>query len=65
MIRHVAAVAVALCLSSSPVSANHEPQATALTVKTLANVHKSQPPPARRRDAPGGTVPEITRNLGS
>ena len=68
MIRHVAAVAVALCLSSSPVSAQTaEPQAiTALTVKTPANVHKS---PTTASPIVGtasrGAVLEVTRNLGS
>jgi hypothetical protein len=67
MTRHIAAVAVALCLSSSPVSAQiAEPQTLALTVKTPANVHKS---PTTASPVIGkasrGTVLEITRNLGS
>jgi len=67
MIRHIAAVAVALCLSSSPVSAQSiEPQSTALTVKTSADVHKS-PTTASPvvGKAPVGAVLDITRNLGS
>lgn len=71
MTRHILAVAVALCLSSSPVSAQSTapaaaPQAVALTVKTTANVHKSATTASQIVGvARVGTVLEITRNLGS
>ncbi len=67
MTRHIAAVAVALCLSSSPVSAQTpEPQTTVLTVKSSASLHKSPTTAsATVGTAPSGTLLEVRRNLGS
>lgn len=68
MIRHVSAVAIALCLSAPWLSAQTTgPQSTELTVKTAsANVHKSPSigSPIIGK-AQSGTVLEIRRNLGS
>ena len=68
MIRHVSAVAVMLCLSTTSLLAQTAaPQNTELTVKTAsANVHKfaSIGSPVIGK-VPRGTVLEITRNLGS
>jgi len=67
MKRHAAAIAVALCLSVTRVSAQTtEPQSTALTVKTAASIHKSPTvASAVVGTAPRGTVLEVKRNLGS
>jgi hypothetical protein len=68
MIRHVSAVAIALCLSASSVSAQTTgPQSTELTVKTAsADVHKfagiASPIIGQVQR---GAVLRITRNLGS
>ena len=68
MSRQVSAVAIALCLSASSLSAQTTgPQRSELTVKTAsADVHKfaSIGSPIIGK-AQGGTVLEITRNLGS
>ena len=68
MTRHVLAVTVALCLSTSTVSAQATaPQVAQLTVKTTAaEVHKFPTvASAVLGKAQVGTVLEVTRNLGS
>lgn len=67
MTRHVLAITIALCVSTSPVSAQTPvPQDMQLTVKTPAQVHKS-PTVASVvvGKAPSGTVLDVSRNLGS
>jgi opacity protein-like surface antigen len=68
MIRHVSAVTIALCLSTSPVYAQTAAQqGTEITVRTTpADVHKSPTvASAVIGNAPVGTTLEIRRNLGS